>query len=706
MNVRDDSENKLRTEAFVRELCRMADRLDSGEPISIEEMQPLIARMEGMTAAVLDLALESGNPLPAQFAKARQRLRCYLKDQRGEDYPHPQNRPPFEFQPLGDLAANEDELRKQQYDLASHARAYLERGETRVAAKHVFQALDIFDQRRRLIRDEQQQIFFAKEEQPLITSFLEEFLRQEDWDSALQIVERSKARAFSSVLGLTEIRRPSDGSELALHEEALLEKVRTLTADAWNGKEDEWGGFRRWNQLVELGSELEGLWTTMSEDAAWAEYVSMRKGTSPNIQDMRSCLHSTPSAPPTSALLSYYVDQKTTWLFVLPPNGLAPFARDTGVTPDHLRACAQRLLIDCHGYSAEHKRQIELYEQALELRPAIRTTSRPEGLAPDRRKLADPNSNYALTYLDELSDRLLPRSIRPVLKDCEVLCISPHGPLHSLPLHALRWNDGAYLGGHFGVCYVSSFAVLRYCQGRNRRRRATAAYRPTTGLLACVDMLGEQTKEFEADQDLLAPLSNTGATDEVCRVLTGATGVRSATKQRVIQESASSQVIHLSCHGIFASDCEWKHPLQSGVLLSDGRRTRIESERLRTHPEEFQDCLLTAREIYNLRLKADLVTLGACSTGRAHVEAGDDLMGLSRAWLYAGTPALLVSLWNVDTMSSHRFLQDFYQQWLEAGEPKWRALQLAQKSLINDSDNPEYRHPYHWAPFVLIGDWI
>jgi CHAT domain-containing protein len=225
-------------------------------------------------------------------------------------------------------------------------------------------------------------------------------------------------------------------------------------------------------------------------------------------------------------------------------------------------------------------------------------------------------------------------------------------------------------------------------------------------LVACVDIFGDQASQFEADRDLLAPLCKSGGGDQACQILTGAEGTQAATKHRVIQGSASARVIHLSCHGIFASDFGWKDPLQSGLLLADGRQSRIESERLREQPEDFSDCLLTAREIYNLRLEADLVTLGACSTGRAQVEAGDDLMGLSRAWLYAGTPSLLVSLWNVNTKSSHRLLQVFYQKWLEAGQPKWRALQLAQQALLRDTNNAEYQHPYHWASFVLIGDWI
>jgi CHAT domain-containing protein len=219
-------------------------------------------------------------------------------------------------------------------------------------------------------------------------------------------------------------------------------------------------------------------------------------------------------------------------------------------------------------------------------------------------------------------------------------------------------------------------------------------------------MFGEQAPQFEADRDLLAPLSQRGAGRRACKVLTGATGRQAAAKNRVIKELARAEVIHLSCHGIFANDHGWKDALQSGLLLADGHRLRVEPERLRKQPEEFSDCLLTARETYSLGLEAHLVTLGACSTGRAQVEGGDDLLGLSRAWLYAGTPSLVVSLWNVNAKSSHRLLRVFYQQWLVAGQPKWRALQLAQQSLRKGADNAEYQHPYHWAPFVLIGDWI
>jgi CHAT domain-containing protein len=125
--------------------------------------------------------------------------------------------------------------------------------------------------------------------------------------------------------------------------------------------------------------------------------------------------------------------------------------------------------------------------------------------------------------------------------------------------------------------------------------------------------------------------------------------------------------------------------------------------------EERGHFFLTAREIFDLRLNnTDIVTLRACSSGRSLVTAGDELIGLSRAFLYAGTPSLIVTLWNVYIQSSYKLLKEFYRLWLDKSNPmpKWKALQLAQIALLKDPDTEKFHHPYHWAPIILIGDWL
>jgi CHAT domain-containing protein len=596
------------------------------------------------------------------------------------------------------------ELGERQKRLEEQAHESLERGNGRAAVTHLMEAIDLFDRRRAAIGDEQQQIFFAREGAILYWKLLDANLALESWADALEVAERTKARGLLAVMGLTRLRRPQGSPALAGREEALLEEARGLVPATWSSLAEGTGvrGFELWGRAAKLRKELEEVWAELGREPGWSEYVSLRRGTAPDLEGMRSCLREGEPNIPRAALLSYIVDRETTWAFLLHPDRRDPLAANTGVPEDHLQDCARRLLLDCNGL--DHARrppdQEAMIDRALVLPPAVRRLSRQWALddGPPDRRLREPQ--YAMTYLDELSERLLPAAMRQALADCQVLCVSAHGPLHGLPLHALRWDSGSYLGERFGIAYVPGAGVLRHCQGRNRARREPAPARPRTGLVACVDMLRDEP--FESEADLLAPLRDPRGRDPAVRVLRGP---REATKARVVEGIDRARVIHLTAHGFLASDQGWKHPLESGVLLGDGQRTRVDPGRLREHPEEFGDALLTAREVFGLSVDADLVTLRACSTGRNEVSDGDDLLGLGRAWLYAGTPSLLVSLWNVNTESSLRLLRVFYERWLGAGEPKWRAVWSAQRALLQDADHPEYRHPYHWAPFVLIGDW-
>jgi CHAT domain-containing protein len=98
---------------------------------------------------------------------------------------------------------------------------------------------------------------------------------------------------------------------------------------------------------------------------------------------------------------------------------------------------------------------------------------------------------------------------------------------------------------------------------------------------------------------------------------------------------------------------------------------------------------------------ANLVTLSACETALSKIQGGDDLVGLSRGFIYAGTPSLLATLWEVDDQSTSILMEHFYKNWLK-GMSKSVALRQAQITL---KQIPQYSHPSFWAPFVMIGDW-
>ena len=148
------------------------------------------------------------------------------------------------------------------------------------------------------------------------------------------------------------------------------------------------------------------------------------------------------------------------------------------------------------------------------------------------------------------------------------------------------------------------------------------------------------------------------------------------TKNTVIK-NMSNDVLHFSCHGLFDNS----DPLSSKIMLYNA---------------DF-----TVRELFNLELRTELMTLSACQTGISKRRAGDELIGLTRALIYAGAPSIIVTLWSVDAASAQELMIEFYRL-LREGKDKASALQQAQTKI---REKEEYSHPYIWAPFILIGDW-
>jgi CHAT domain-containing protein len=116
-----------------------------------------------------------------------------------------------------------------------------------------------------------------------------------------------------------------------------------------------------------------------------------------------------------------------------------------------------------------------------------------------------------------------------------------------------------------------------------------------------------------------------------------------------------------------------------------------------------QDGFLRTDEIFNLRLGSPLVMLSACETGLGKEKRGEGVMGLTRAFMYAGAPTVGVSLWSVADKSTADLMTDFYRRLFAAGDPSpSSALREAQLSMIGGK---KYSAPFYWAPFVLVGDW-
>jgi CHAT domain-containing protein len=109
------------------------------------------------------------------------------------------------------------------------------------------------------------------------------------------------------------------------------------------------------------------------------------------------------------------------------------------------------------------------------------------------------------------------------------------------------------------------------------------------------------------------------------------------------------------------------------------------------------DGFLTMQEVTHLKLNADLVVLSACQTGRGEVVPGEGVMGLTRAFLYAGSRGVVCSLWSVDDERTASLMKAMYAE-LKKGKGSSEALALARRKLI-----AEEQAPFYWAPFILVG---
>jgi len=253
------------------------------------------------------------------------------------------------------------------------------------------------------------------------------------------------------------------------------------------------------------------------------------------------------------------------------------------------------------------------------------------------------------------------------LADCSLVYLIPHGRLHTIPLHALTVAATPFIDLH-AVVYAPSINVLL------RLLEAEAGSTDTTTGSALV--MGYTPSTDQRERSLFLGEANAVAD----RFRTSALLDDQANRSAVMLSAPVARVIHLSCHGSFNSD----DPLSSGLLLADG--------------------VLSARDLMELSLQADLVTVSACESGFSSASKGEELEGISRALLYAGSSSSLLALWQVNAETTLEWMIDFYGRTRDSVGNKIMddATAFQQATLALKARHPD---PVFWAPFVLIGDW-
>ena len=320
-------------------------------------------------------------------------------------------------------------------------------------------------------------------------------------------------------------------------------------------------------------------------------------------------------------------------------------------------------------------------------------------------------------------DAQLLQPIRPYLSDKQHVFLVPHSALHYLPLHALAGDAQLASRAETTYSYAPSASVLL---------RAGLSEPPASRDITCLAIgvnadgpsaapstgsglrLRTSLAHAEAEAAWIArQLSGTATSTTLSTSLLGEAATPDAVCDALSGHNPSTgsghRVIHFSCHGRFRR----REPMSSGLALAGGE--------------------LTAAEVLqSVRLGADIVTLSACDTGLNRLTHGDELLGLTRAFLGAGARSLLVALWPVHEIPTRLFMEHFYATWM-GGASRAAALAEAQRyvrsmdaealharladyglspSEITDlldlfetmlPGRRPFDHPYYWGAFLLIG---
>jgi CHAT domain-containing protein len=267
----------------------------------------------------------------------------------------------------------------------------------------------------------------------------------------------------------------------------------------------------------------------------------------------------------------------------------------------------------------------------------------------------------------------------------------PQRSLFLVPFAALQDNAGKFLIEQHMLSIAPSIQVLDLTQQHRKQGTEKPASRstPHASLVVGNPTMPKLTTAAGEPPEQLPSLP--GAEQEaqtIARLLnTPALVGKAATKSAVVQQMGQARLVHLATHGLLGDFQGLGMP--GAIALAPDRASNQEQDQ--------DNGVLTASEILDLKLNADLVVLSACNTGRGKI-TGDGVVGLSRALMGAGIPSVVVSLWAVPDQSTALLMTEFYRN-LQHQPDKTQALRQAMLTTLQ-----KYPDPLDWAAFMLIGE--
>ena len=279
--------------------------------------------------------------------------------------------------------------------------------------------------------------------------------------------------------------------------------------------------------------------------------------------------------------------------------------------------------------------------------------------------------------------KLYDQLIGPILKfiNGPEIVIIPEGNMFTIPFAALKDSDGKCLSETKRIRLIPSLTSLLVIQDSPKE------YHAQTGTLIVADPV-VQGVEFEGKVGNLKPLPNARTeADMISRYVTAPILKligEQATKEEVLKRIQDVSLVHIAAHG----DAE-----RGEIALTPNKRT--------DGIARMEDYLLRMEDIAKVGIRAKLVVLSCCNTGRGKVLTAEGVVGISRAFLGSGARSVLMTLWPVDDAATKTFMNVFYRSLMRHNKSASEALHLSAEKLRKSS---LYNHFRHWAAFALLGD--
>ncbi|WP_291866684.1 CHAT domain-containing tetratricopeptide repeat protein [Maribacter sp.] len=293
--------------------------------------------------------------------------------------------------------------------------------------------------------------------------------------------------------------------------------------------------------------------------------------------------------------------------------------------------------------------------------------------------LSTPQSN--LSDLNELSRDIYKKVLSPnLLSKTKRIIIIPDGPLNFLPFGTLinSKEEKKYLIERYAISYTNSATLLEQLWNTSTTKKNMLAFAP---------IFNGENIDPTASRDKLSALPHN--TTEVQNIISQFEGTslegKNATLANFNANASNYGILHFATHAIFNNE----QPEYSYLAFS---------------PQKKEESLLYIKDLYNLELHANLVTLSACETTIGDLKRGEGFIGLARGFFYAGAKSLTSTLWKVNDASTANLMSDYYTI-LANGKPKDIALQKAKVIYLNKNKDNALTHPYYWSGFILSGDY-